>query len=82
MILHVKLFATLKEKAQANNLVLELNQEQATVAELLEYIALQKPFLAASLKSVLVAVNKEFAFTGHLISAGDEVALFPPVSGG
>jgi molybdopterin converting factor subunit 1 len=82
MILHVKLFATLREKAQAGKLVLEFNQEQVTVAELIGQIALQKPFLAAALKSVLVAVNQEFAFSEQLISAGDEIALFPPVSGG
>lgn len=82
MILQVKLFATLKEKAQTNSLVLELNQEQVTVAEMIEQINTQKPMLAASLKSVLVAVNKEFAFPEQLIGTGDEIALFPPVSGG
>jgi molybdopterin synthase catalytic subunit len=29
-----------------------------------------------------VAVNKEFAFADTLLQPGDEVALFPPVSGG
>ena len=33
-------------------------------------------------KTVVVAINREFAFDDALIPAGGEVALFPPVSGG
>jgi len=32
--------------------------------------------------SVLVSVNREFAFDDQIIPEGAEVALFPPVSGG
>jgi molybdopterin synthase catalytic subunit len=38
--------------------------------------------LAPALDSSLVAVNKAFAAPDTAIQAGDEVALFPPVSGG
>jgi molybdopterin converting factor small subunit len=38
--------------------------------------------LTESLKTVVVAINREFAFDDALIPAGGEVALFPPVSGG
>ena len=31
---------------------------------------------------VRVAVNQEYAGTDHPVKAGDEVALFPPVTGG
>jgi molybdopterin synthase catalytic subunit len=33
-------------------------------------------------RSLLVAVNEEYAGTGAEVRAGDEVAIFPPVSGG
>lgn len=82
MILYIKLFSTLKEKAQANKLVLEISGEQTTVGGMLTEITAQKPYLGASMKSVLVAVNKEYAFSEQIIQAGDEIAMFPPVSGG
>ena len=42
----------------------------------------QQPSLESSMKSILVAVNHEFAFPDQVISPHDEIALFPPVSGG
>jgi molybdopterin synthase catalytic subunit len=40
------------------------------------------PALAGLRNSVLVAVNQEFVARAHVLSAGDEAALLPPVSGG
>jgi sulfur-carrier protein len=36
----------------------------------------------ADLAAVRVAVNQEFAALDHPVGAGDEVAFFPPVTGG
>ena len=36
----------------------------------------------ADLKSIRVAVNQDFAEFDHRLSPGDEVAFFPPVTGG
>ena len=82
MNLTVKLFATLKDKAQANQLVLELEQQLPTVQDLLSQIIVQKPSLASSMKSILVAVNHEFAFSEQILGPNDDIAIFPPVSGG
>lgn len=82
MKLDVKFFATLKEKAQTSHLVIDLEDHQPTVADLLVELVRQKPLIESSLKSVLVAVNNEFAFPEQSLSASDEIALFPPVSGG
>jgi molybdopterin converting factor subunit 1 len=82
MNLTVKLFATLKDKAQASQLALELKQAHPRVTDLLAEIVAQKPALESSMKSILVAVNHEFAFPDQVISPKDEIALFPPVSGG
>jgi molybdopterin synthase sulfur carrier subunit len=57
----------------------------ATVAELLDWIAGRGPGYAAALadrRVVRVAVNQEYVGPGHPVAAGDEVALFPPVTGG
>jgi molybdopterin converting factor subunit 1 len=82
MQLTVKLFATIKAKAQASQLVIELEEGRSTVKDLLALISAQHPALETSLKSVLVAVNSEYAFPEQVIKPNDEVALFPPVSGG
>jgi len=56
-----------------------------TVGDLLGWLRLRSDGHAAALKDlaiVRVAVNQEFARLDHPVKAGDEVALFPPVTGG
>jgi molybdopterin converting factor subunit 1 len=72
----VRLFAMLRERAGAPELVLELPEDarvRDALAELSE--------LAAGLPLVM-AVNREYAGEDAPLSAGDELALIPPVSGG
>lgn len=78
--MEVKLFATLKDKAGAH-VTVDL-PDDATVATLLERLAQAYPKLAPLLPTCLAAINREFAFGTTPIRSGDEVALFPPVSGG
>lgn len=81
MRIRVKLFATLRDRLGANQTEVDLPDE-ATVSVLLDRLTVAQPKLAPSLPTCLVAVNQEFAFGSTPIRAGDEVALFPPVSGG
>jgi MoaE-MoaD fusion protein len=81
MNIQVKLFATLKDRAGSSRVGVDLPGD-ATVAVLLERLAATHPKLAPSLAACVVAVNQEFAFGSTPIRSGDEVALFPPVSGG
>lgn len=81
MELEVRLFATLKDRAGQARIKIAV-EEPADVHSLLEAIATSFPGLAASLPTALVAVNKAFADLGTPIEPGDEVAIFPPVSGG
>jgi MoaE-MoaD fusion protein len=81
MQLTVKLFATLKDKARAGQVTVEL-PDGATVAALREKLAADFPALVQPLGSSVVSVNQEFASAETPLYAGDEVALFPPVSGG
>ncbi len=81
MNLQVKLFATLKDRAGRPTVSIELPDE-VTVSALLDRLAAAQPKLAPALPTCLVAVNQEFAFGSTPIRSGDEVALFPPVSGG
>ena len=57
----------------------------ATVADLLAWLKTRGPGFAEALKDlsvVRVAVNQEYVPPDHPVRAGDEVALFPPVTGG
>lgn len=81
MRIELLLFASLKDRAKSDRLTLELD-DPATVADLKARLASTNPDLAASLPTALVSVNREFAFATDPLKDGDEVALFPPVSGG
>jgi molybdopterin synthase catalytic subunit len=79
--LKIRLFATLKDRAGSAHVTTPI-PEPATVAGLLDQLAQQFPALAQALPTCLVSVNRAYADESTPIKAGDEVALFPPVSGG
>ncbi len=81
MKIDVLFFATLKEKTGRERLSLEV-EEGVTVAALKARLAAEIPSIAPNLPTTLVSVNHEFAFAEDRLKDGDEVALFPPVSGG
>lgn len=56
-------------------------QEQATVSELKQLLEERYERLKA-IRSYMVAVNNEYAADDKVISAQDEMAIIPPVSGG
>jgi MoaE-MoaD fusion protein len=81
MDIQVKLFATLKDRVGSSHVSIDL-PDDATVSVLLDRLAAAQPKLAPSIATCVVAINQEFAFGSTPIRSGDEVALFPPVSGG
>lgn len=59
--------------------------EVATVGALLDWLAARGPQYAEALKTrsvVKTAVNQEYVDSDHPVGPGDEIALFPPVTGG
>jgi molybdopterin synthase catalytic subunit len=54
----------------------------ATAATVFEEALARFPTLRRFGRSLLVAVNEEYAATGREVKEGDEIAIFPPVSGG
>ena len=74
MVVSVRLFAGLRERAGAARVEVEL-PEPATVADLLAAMELAP-------RSCVAAINREYADSSTRIAPGDEVALVPPVSGG
>lgn len=81
MELEIRLFASLKDRAGRDRITVGIDRS-CTVQELEEAIGRAYPDLAEALPSALFAVNKAFAAADTTIEAGDEVAIFPPVSGG
>jgi MoaE-MoaD fusion protein len=83
MILQVRLFAVLRERAGRDTLEIEL-AEGATVAEAMRALAAASEPLAGALEAmpVVMAVNRSYASEETPLATGDELALIPPVSGG
>jgi len=77
----VLFFATLKDRAGTKSAEIEI-AENTTVKKLKEQVVKTYPNLTVSMKTAIVALNKEFAFDDALIPKGAEIAFFPPVSGG
>ena len=76
MKVRIRLFATLRERAGADQVELEL-PEEASVRDALELLG-----NITSDVRVVMAINQEYADENAVLRAGDELALIPPVSGG
>jgi molybdopterin synthase sulfur carrier subunit len=78
-------FAWLRTKAGIGEEDVSPPAEVTTVAALVDWLAGRSPRHADALanrKVVRVAVNQEHVGPDHPVGPGDEVALFPPVTGG
>jgi molybdopterin synthase catalytic subunit len=76
MQVRIRLFAGLRERAGTDEVKLEL-PEGARVSD-----ALERLHELTAGTPVVMAVNQEYAGADEALSAGDELALIPPVSGG
>jgi MoaE-MoaD fusion protein len=77
----IKLFASLREAAGRSELDWEL-EEGATVAVLRSDLRERLPDIEEEIGRAWIAVNQQYATPDSRLEDGDEVALFPPVSGG
>src|SRR5829696_8524768 len=74
MVVSVRLFAGLRERAGRDRVEVEL-PDGAVVSDLLAAMDVAP-------RSCVVAINREYADEQAVVQPGDEVALVPPVSGG
>ncbi len=83
MMNHIKvlLFATLRDRAGTKSLEMNIPND-TTVQGLKEQIARDYPNLKQSMETVLISINREYAFDEAVVPQNAEVAMFPPVSGG
>lgn len=78
-------FARVREAIGVDGEVLPLPAGVAAVGDLLAWLATRSPRHAAALAdraAIRVAVNQAFAGDEAGVGDGDEVAVFPPVTGG
>jgi molybdopterin synthase sulfur carrier subunit len=78
-------FAWLRAKIGTAEEVLKLPPEIGDVAGLLAWLKTRGPGYAEALKdlkTVRVAVNQDYVGPEQRIADGDEIAIFPPVTGG
>ena len=78
-------FAWLKQKVGAAEEEVTPPAEVADVAGLLDWLSARSPRHQEALANrsvVRVAVNQSYARPDHPVRRGDEIALFPPVTGG
>jgi sulfur-carrier protein len=78
-------FAWLRSKLGRAGEELSPPSSVRTVGQLLDWLESLGPTYKAALadrRVVRVAVNQEYAGPEHPVAPGDEIALFPPVTGG
>ena len=85
MKVRVRFFASLKEQLGMDAEEIDVPAGVATVAALRAHLVKRGgdwQVAFAEKKLVRAAVNQEMAAPGAPVRAGDEVAFFPPVTGG
>jgi len=78
-------FAWVREKIGQAGEEITLPAEVRDVGGLMRHLATLSPGHAAAFANpvaIRTAINQDFATAGDLVTSGDEVAFFPPVTGG
>lgn len=83
-MVNVLFFARLKEQLGCEQLTLEITAETCTINEVKNQLLALHPEWASHFNntSLLMAINQEMVNAQALVKSGDEVAFFPPVTGG
>ena len=85
MTLTIRYFAWMREHTGTDLETVSLPENVSSVSDLVPHLAAMSDGHAEALKNmraVRVAVNRTYGDLDTPISGGDEVAFFPPVTGG
>lgn len=83
--LHILYFAWLRDKIGLESEYLTLPENIEKVSDLVAWMQTREPPFQELFKdpsAIRVAVNQTFAHLDDVVRAGDEIAFFPPVTGG
>lgn len=82
--MNIKFFASLKDRLGCDELVWHEAQNIKTVEAVIAKLVAENPTWSDAFGSgkLLMAVNQEMANLTTPVAASDEVAFFPPVTGG
>lgn len=80
---NILFFAQLREQLDCEQIQIDIT-EKLTVAELISQLVAQNPHWQRFFTNnkLLVAVNQTMVDKNHVINPTDEIAFFPPVTGG
>ena len=83
-MIEVLFFARIRDELGVERLQLELPQGVNSLLQFTHHLVVTHPSFAGIIDrpTVLVAVNQEFAQPQTTVEDGDEIAYFPPVTGG
>lgn len=80
----VVFLASIRERLACDRMPFDLGQPSLTVTELAERLTLHSDHWRQVLLTdkVLIAINQQMSRADDIVHDGDEVAFFPPVTGG
>ncbi len=84
-MINIKYFARLSENLESKGEEIEFSEQSKTVDSVIQLLIDRgEPWITefSAETKVLVAVNYEICQTNTQLKEGDEVAFFPPVTGG
>ncbi|MBL76189.1 MAG: molybdenum cofactor biosynthesis protein D/E [Chloroflexi bacterium] len=77
----IRLYASYREQAGRSNIDLDI-KDGSIVLDAIQALVKALPTLPENFHPYLIAVNEEFANESYPLNEGDDIALYPPVSGG
>ena len=84
MTITVKFFSLIREAVGTEQLILDLSAELTTVQELKAILSERGEAWSEALShpNLIQAINQQVVFQEEAIAEGDEIAFFPPMTGG